>query len=120
MPGFADANALWHSDIGLALRGALASDVTELEDDVADTETEFLSATDYVTQLDLMVADGVIEATERSMLIRLYKGCKMTDMAVEPEIKMALRRRRMTFDVFVTDLQARIERWGTTQARQSE
>jgi hypothetical protein len=86
--GFATADKLWQSDIGIALRqpqGRSRIDTALLES-LADSESEaqgipaYLAEQELLSVLDALLAREFINAAERSLLLDLHKGVSATEV----------------------------------------
>ena len=116
VPGFESSAELWRSDIGLALRHATgepaATDVRVLAEEPGEEgESEILSEDAFVEQLDLLLADGLIDQNERQLLMALYDGVDRRELLSVPGVRAAMRRRAMTLEALLDDLERRIHQW---------
>jgi hypothetical protein len=116
VPGFESAAELWRSDIGLALRHAtsepIATDARVLEEEPGEEgDSEVLSEKAFVEQLDLLLADDLIDQNERQLLMALYNGIERRELLSVPGVRIAMRRRAMTLEALLDDLESRIRRW---------
>jgi len=118
VPGFKSAENLRQSEIGLALRHAIADSApaSPIEDeDDADESTadsaEYLLEQEFHNQLRLLQDDGVISVVEHSALGQLHRGVRLSELATQAEVRAELRRRGLSQAAWLADLQSRIERW---------
>jgi hypothetical protein len=113
VPGFKSAESLRQSDIGLALRHAIAdvapaSPIEEEADESSADAAEYLSEQEFQNQLRLLQDDGVISAAEHSALAHLHRGVRL---AAQADFRAELRRRGLNQTAWLADIQSRIERW---------
>jgi hypothetical protein len=116
VPGFKSVEQLWHSPIGAALRNGSTHPSVALDDavDVAESEDEldlFLGAQEYQNQLRELLRDGLINEAERSLLLDVYAGVPLEELAERPAIRALLKVRGMTLEELLEDIRTRVERW---------
>lgn len=116
VPGFESSAELWRSDIGVALRHATsepaATDVrAPAEEPGEEGECQILSEDAFVEQLDLLLGDGLIDRNERQLLMALYDGADRRELLSVPGVRTAMRRRAMTLEALLDDLESRIRLW---------
>jgi hypothetical protein len=116
VPGFKEAEELWRSPIGTALRnGGIhpsvgldhAAELSEAEDSIE----LFLNLQEYRDQVRLLYADNVINAEERDLLIDVYAGVALEELAERAPIRVLLHARHLSIEQLIEDLRERAERW---------
>ena len=115
--GFKTAQEFWSSDFGRALRNG-PSQLLQIEsdDDIADEAPEVLGSEDFVHALAGLRNAGAISETEEFVLIELYRGETLDELAAESRVQQLLRQRKLTMPAFVIDLQRRLESFHHSQS----
>ncbi len=111
VPGIDDADALWRTEIGHALRSGppRASDVDLDLLPAQDPEpATLLDRTQSLRHFDMLLGHGVIGAVERDLLVRLFDGESLAELGRAPEIRSLLNERRVSLSKLLGDLQERI------------
>lgn len=116
IPSFDNADDLWNSAIGFALRNAPNQRVVDLESIpelvAPDIDSdEFLGREEFLQQLELLFHDGIIDTEEQWLLGQLYDGAELRELARQFRVRTLQRRRAMNLDALLTDLQQRIQQW---------
>jgi hypothetical protein len=112
VPGFASAATLWGSEIGHAMRepgGVTSLEIDSLEDERVSTEG-ILSRSEFVAHVRRLTLNGVLLEAEGDFLTRLYDGEALAELRKDPNLRALLRRRRLSFQRFISDLE-----WRCTQ-----
>lgn len=112
--GFANAAALWQSDIGVALRqpqGRSGVDTALLENLAHDDAeaAEYLNEEALLAELDALLSGNVINPAEQALLMGLHRGVAYTELAALPGIQAELRKHGGSFEALAQDLLKRIE-----------
>ena len=115
VPGYADVAVLWRSPIGEALRehgqAPRFVDTDALADEIADEPPAVLDRHGFAEELRALVADGVIDARERSLLLALYDGAALAEALAESHLDRELRDRGLSHADYATELNRRIQAW---------
>jgi len=115
VPGHADANALWRSEIGLALRESGPAprwiDIDDVADQAMDEPPEVLGHRAFADELLRLVTDRVIDRREYDLLCALYDGAALREALADSELDLELRARGQDTEAYVTELNARIQTW---------
>lgn len=116
VPGFKAVEALWRSPIGTALRNGGIYPSVALEQAMELVEPEngielFLVQQEYQDQVRLLRADEVIGAEEQYLLIEVYAGAALEELAERAPIRALLRGRNLTIDELIEDIRERVDHW---------
>jgi hypothetical protein len=87
-------------------------------DTIEDTELpapDVLSELEFAQRLKALREADAIEEVEHFILLRLYCGEALSDLAAHDEVAALLARRGLKFPALLSDLQERIENWQRTE-----
>jgi hypothetical protein len=118
VPGFKTIHDLWNSEIGRALRSRDGGFRDVPIDTIEDTELpapDVLSELEFAQRLKALREADAIEEVEHFILLRLYCGESLSDLAAHDEVAALLARRGLKFPALLSDLQERIENWQRTE-----
>jgi hypothetical protein len=132
VPGFRSVADLWSSEIGHTLRNPIANAPPmplpptgdprfspagtnrprAMDAKAWDEQSSgFLDRQEFEQHLAVLKSHSVISAVEQTILMRVYVGDTLSELAKDKAVLNALRERRMKFPQLIADLQDRISNW---------
>lgn len=111
VPGHASPEALWHSSLGLALRGPRGARIGAAFDEPADEgdyAAQVLDEIEFAQRLDLAREAGVIDEFDVWFLSRLAAGEEIAGLAGMPQTRQHFAGRPVDLDAFAADLSRRL------------
>ncbi len=112
VPLFKNADELWESSLGFALRESWWQPITHIDSieipSEEDAEDRSLEALDFEKTLQMCRAAGAIDDIEVWLYLEIREGRNAVELAQEPQMRTRLREKRLTMPQYLEALQLRI------------
>jgi hypothetical protein len=109
VPGYASADELWNSELGRALRfPRVALRVDRLEAEAMPEDATFQKFAAFEARMQQCRADGVIDVVDEWLLLQLYIGRSLAELAATPRLRVRIAAQPGRVDEYVALLEARL------------
>ncbi len=112
VPLFKNADELWESSLGFALRDSRWQPITHIDGieipGDEDAEDRSLEELDFEKTLQMCRAAGAIDDLEVWLYLEIREGRNAAELAQEPQMRARLREKRLTMPQYLEALQLRI------------